>query len=152
MQKQSYQEWEKYNLNSITGAHTSTPAQRSALHVYMAPRYYRTHSHQLCCFWACSGTRSIQVLLGGDPASTLLSSILFHKPELTPSLLPTNRWRSAHDSHNPQVLPTCFHPWGKPANCWLVFPKVIILFISNVEHLPLYSISDFIKYWKSLWL
>lgn len=36
----------------------------------------------------CSGTRSIQMLLGGDPASTLLSSVLLHRPELTPSLLP----------------------------------------------------------------
>lgn len=89
---------------------------------------------------------SLQTLLGEDPAPTLIDSVLFHR--VHPLTIPPNWWKSAHGCNIERVLSTYSHPWGKPTNCWLAFPRVIILFISKVEHLSFYSISGFIKYGK----
>lgn len=120
-------------------AHTSIPAWCCVFCIYMAPTCQKNEFPTAPLFLGHTQEfKSLYWLLHVDPGSTLLSSVLCHQLDLSPATLP------AKDRGHLMGLITLrffnlLSALGKTTNCWIAFPKVIILFIFNLEHLLRYS-------------
>lgn len=105
--------------------HTSIPAWCCVFYIHMAPTCQKNDFPTGPLFVGHTQEfKSLSRLLCVDPGSMVLNSVLCHQPDSSSATPPAKWSRSSHGSHDAQILPTRYQPWGKQPTVELPFPKL----------------------------